>query len=511
MAAIFNLEKMIELPIDERYIQIPECNYAGDYFVCNFDVGLGKTLTSILIQECIRQTLPIMFNTLKEEGEGVFAKYSTSTPETENMYKACKFIKDIWKNEAKLVTKDDLVPEDIKINIVAKASIAREFNNTLVRLGIKNYQIFPSGKVSKNEPKKNYSKPPFAWTYDPEKCFDPNGYMYAMYTAMQTWINVIAMDMIMTHDTAMLPQWRGYTANTHTIWLLEQYVPNRANRFSFWILDEFGKENQNSIFFSASGPSNNIGKMAKLMVESWGGMMVCLTADTVNESMTKKLIHQGIVYNSGKVLKADVMDELVSSHLYKQDAFKYRNIFLAGKEIEQYEKIKEKYNQTMKDYMSETENFNSSINDFTQLISKAITVFEEGDKDNDGVGKGDVEIFSENVKKAEMLYTKYLNRYDFQKLINATKTLNDKIKDIKIKSFYKSGINNLISDNYLDYLFEKNTIIIVDPLWTDKQITDAKESFKKSELNVVTLNTYDSMNIEAGGNVLIGRANELSR
>jgi transposase len=73
------------------------------------------------------------------------------------------------------------------------------------------------------------------------------------------------------------------------------------------------------------------------------------------------------------------------------------------------------------------------------------------------------------------------------------KDISTNLTNIKLESFYKTKIQDLFNSNSIDYVFEKNTIIILDQHWTNDQIKEMKEYLKSNDLNIISLDKYTEM------------------
>jgi len=443
-----------------NYISLPKNKNNWDYFIINFDVGLWKTVTSVIIAKIICDTLPIVAEYINTYIKSI--KLDPILDELNNNIDELLVIKEKW---------------EIKINIITKWYISKEFDIILKKLNITNYEIFKSWRIIKTKNK--------------EVDFDNNDIFYKLYTFVSSKVNIYMLNEY-TNKKDLL-DFDKFSWDLYLLKYFDSFFSTNNNNMSLWILDEFWKSSYNSMFFGM-WKSNEVLSNNKYL------FAICLTADVVTTKMFNNLSIDWVIYNSWFIKKQDIIDELVEKKLYKKDAFIYKNILMSSNALDKYDKAVKKFNHDINIISSIWKEYWKNIIELSKLIN---TIIEDYEKNND------LEVFIDNIQKINNVYKTELSQLDFKEVTLKMKEISTNLTNIKLDSFYKTKIQDLFNSNSLDYTFDKNTIIILDHHWTNEQVKEMKDYLKSNDLNIVSLEKYTEMTWT--WNVMIWFKNDLIR
>lgn len=377
--------------------------------------------------------------------------------------------------EKKLKNREWIVEKDLKINIICKKILSLEFQEVLKRINPEIWIEFLYNWISKDwYDFDNDHKVAKLLTYISHKAsflyydevFDPDNDEHINETFSSFMI--INKDYMISAE----PDKELQLENSIWLFIIDEFW---TDKFLFWSWKSEEKRNR-----------------------LWKIYWVWLTASVVPKLPLDQVVSQF-------VKKKDVLWELTWKWLYKEDWFLYKNINEINTE---YEDILEWLRKVISEYKAKS---NLNIASWRKIIDLMKESIEEFVKSN----HSDVEEFIWNImnlKKAfdSQTWWKWWTMRDYEKaklewMIAQFETL----KKEKIKSFYKKDILSILSKNDLNYLFEKNTIIIFDKFFDHDKIKDFREKLEKEWIKFVTVE--NSKELKWTWNVLIWDLNSLSK
>lgn len=437
--------------------------------VVNIDVWLWKTMISVISMLCFIKWLQYIYHVLNwRKFHWIFDDES--------------FIK-ITEEKKRTVTWFNF--NDIKVNIICKKILSTEFEYTIRRLWEDfNYWFLYNWIAPK-------------W-YD----FDNNFKVWNMLSLISYLAQMIYYDDVWDvnnaeHQTEIISSvWIFFTD-----WTLWDY---QNSSFKWWDenTDEWRLELSKSIwlflideYWTDSFFFWNWKNSVKRNL-LWKIIWIWLTASKVEQSDSFEQC------NSKFISKKEVLEELIKKWMYKEDWFLYRNL---TDENEDFETIQSWLKRTIQEYKLASQSW---INNWRKVLSLIMESIESFLKTEDQ----SVEEFMNNINNLKIAYDEqdwwWYSQQEKERLQNLI-TSFERLKQEKINQFYQESIFDKINRFDLSYLFEKNTIIILDNQFTNDDLHKLKSILKEKEMNIVSIE--NSKSIEWTWNVIIWRISEMSK
>ena len=422
---IKEIEKRIWQSLSDIAQKNGYCQYYFNYLV-NIDVGLGKTIISIISMEIIKE---IILELYKEE----FEKYQRNKLkiDTDDFLKTS--LLSIINDEV-TISKEDL---NFPIRIIARKSICAEFLHILKWKNTSNFKTMPSGRNFIQD--EEYDKKIFSR------------------------INALILFNLQSKGIEIDNVFQEYK------WL--------------FIVDEWG----NDLLFHSSWENNK-------KVRSWKNYIISLSANTnVNRYDIK----------TERILKTDLIikKELIDKNLYSFQDFLYKFIKIDNKalknSISTFKKIK---NHSILKLSNEIENLSNTKIQVKDTIQSIIN--------------GNIKNIDKTIMEIELLKDKLKKNTIIKELQWTLNTIDTEIKNyLKIlNKIARTDLYKLFSDSHLQYLQEKNTIVIYDNKYDSKDITKIKESFKDWEFKITSLAKFRDIDFKNDkGNILFWNVKDISK
>ena len=250
-----------------------------------------------------------------------------------------------------------------------------------------------------------------------------------------------------------------------------------------FIVDEWG----NDLLFH-SGWSNNE------KVKSWKNYVISLSAN--------KNVHN---YNikTERILKTDLIikKELINKKLYSFQDFLYKFIKID--------------NKTLNNSIATFENLkNNAISKLSNEIEELSNTKVQVRNTIQSIVNGNVKDIDKTIKEIELLKNTLKKNTIVKELQLTLNKIDTEIKDYlkELNNITRTDLYKIFTDSNLQYLQEKNTIVIYDNKYDSKAITKIKESFKDWEFKITSLAKFRNIDFKNDkGNVLFWNVKDISK
>lgn len=420
-------------------------------FIINLDVWLGKTITSIILYNLISEIYNEIYFTLFSN---YIEKYKREEVKDFYLISMNQNLREkIW------YTIDSYKPLKLNLFMVSRKSLVVEFEH-----------IFNKGHSENLTPISLYS---WRWVnnYNLPEEYELENLFLDMYFYLNDFVNK-DLTKVLTSKTRYL-------------------IPSK-----FFLVDEYGTD---PVFFWRS--TSNVLCIWHLL---HGAYIVWLTA---NDS--PYVIDHSHAVIGPRYLKSDprIIEELTSNHLYSSNKdFTYKFVNISDSKAQNSFEVlyKQKYQ-----YIKEITEVMSDLSQFKNLLKENLqTLFDD---------ENNIKTLSSTyIEKLSHLILIYKNNEKYEEILSRQKTLLTKVNNLfedylnLISQLAYSSMTKIFNDSHLNYLFDKNTVIIYDEKHSSDQIKEFKSFIKENENSkLVSLDTYKEL--KGTWNVLIWTVKELSK
>lgn len=421
------------------------------YYIINFDVGLGKTITSIITALMIQDL--IIYITDKE----LELFHSTKKQNIQNQGTVLGKAKEKRLVEEIEKAIQGHTSQNIPIHIIARKSILSEF-----KILLKDYEsqrkikFLPSGRGID--------------TVDYAKGFCRGIFGLFSYNHREE-VRALYADEDLTYRKSFCYESNGIG--------------------DIYIVDEWGTD---PVFFGNGMLADTYNSKSSIQKNFVLGL-------TANASIERSQRGFSFHKSSPRYMKSDpkIQKQLREGKLYSGQDFFYRLIKIKNNEILEtylnYKRQKEKSissldNQVQKlrqekGYLIERINSLLQVNDPSQLdtIIEEIKLLKASSQHKN------------QIQTSEMILKK--NEAELERQITRLSTY---LRNNFIKVFHQAG---------LSYLLEKNTILVLDESFTDEKIQEIREEFRSMEFTPVS--AVAAKNVKTPGHILIAKKEEIVR
>jgi len=220
-------------------------------------------------------------------------------------------------------------------------------------------------------------------------------------------------------------------------------------------------------------------------------------------SLTANTLTSGVNLRTKRILKTDfdIKKELIDKKLYSFQDFLYKFVKIDNQKlknsISQFENLKEKSIWKLTEEIESLANTKIKIKDTLEKIiswnieNLDLTIFEIENLKNSLKNNTIITQLRETLNNIENEIAKYLTE-----LNNITRT----------------DLHKIFTDSNLQYLQEKNTIVIYDNKYDSKLITSIKEKFKEDEFKITSLTKFRDLDFKNDKwNILFWNVKDISK
>lgn len=412
----------------------------------NLDVGLGKTITGLVISDLVIQINNLYFNKVKIEIENLIKELSSSYP----IY----FKKLIELVNLKLQENSNVLNQyKFNVSIVARKNLCLEFEQYKKSKDI-NWKSYASG-------------------------FNINTVPSSSYSINSKFLNIIELYNEIQKEILSSDKFFYNSPCINNVYLVDEIDTTLSHA---WITHDKVFE-KNSII---------IGLSANKCVDPYNKLLFRSKPTNVTYMTT-----------GGRVLKTqpEILKELSDSHLYTpENKFLYNFQRVVSDEVidltNQLEETKQHVENSILSTLGTIKDYRSNLYSYFRKFT-----------DNQLFTEQELEDFSTKL-------TLYKQNNDLDKQLQQNKKLFDNVTNLTqeldktIKDSCYDNIINVLTEGHINYLFEGNTVLILDNSLNSK-IKLIKDYLKDNDCKI--LNTENFRNMSWTRNVLVWLSREVQK